>query len=48
MQGHSGYYYLDIGMIVIGAFLALTGELLVGGVLFLAGAVVHFDWISLR
>ncbi len=48
MQGHSGYYYLDIGMIVIGAALAILGELLIGTVLFLAGIVVHFDWISLK
>ncbi len=48
MQGHSSYYYLDIGMIVGGAILALMGELLIGGVLFVAGVLVHFDWIALK
>jgi len=48
MQGHSSYYYLDLGMIAGGAALFIMGELLIGAVLFLAGIVVHFDWISLK
>lgn len=48
MHGHSSYYYLDIGMIIVGAALAVTGELFIGGLLFLAGIVVHFDWITFK
>ena len=48
MKGHSSYYYLDLAIIAVGAFLALTGEPLIGGLLFVAGTLVHFDWLGLR
>jgi len=35
-------------MIVLGASLAMVGELLIGGALFGAGALVYFDWIGFK
>lgn len=46
-SGHSSYYYIDIGIILAGAVLVLNGDLLLGGLLFAAGCVVHFDWLGM-
>ena len=46
-SGHSSYYYIDIGIIIAGALLVFNGDLLLGGILFAAGCVVHFDWLGM-
>ncbi len=42
MRGHSDIMYLEMVAMAVGAWMFVTGDSVTGGIVFLAGAAVHF------